>query len=624
MLHGEKIRLVIWDLDETFWRGTLSEGGIHDYVRAHHDIVIELANRGIISSICSKNDVAPVEAILREQGLWDYFVFPSIDWTPKGPRLRQLIEDVQLRPETVLFIDDNASNRAEAARFVPGLQIADEHVIARLLDDPALRGKADPELTRLKQYQMLQRRKADEKSVGADNRSFLRASHITVLVDPDIEANLDRAIELVNRTNQLNFTKLRLSDDRAEAERELLRTTQRYCNQAGLIRVWDDYGDHGICGFYVVETGHHRKMLLHFCFSCRILGIGVEQWLYEKLGRPDITISGEVSSQLTDSSDIDWINQDIDGALVFAEGYTGAASPSFAGVSSALAPEIRLRGGCELDAIGHYLRQETPKLVSLNGSIECAFHVHRDETTNLGLFTAGMSEAVRAEVDAFELFGKDYDQSLFEGAAPGTPFVLTTWGDINLPVYRHTTLGFEIGVTLWGGLRRRPDLAGTDIPDAMESVWNLGTATESDLDRFLDQYVLRPDQQTQVRRIARLLRENYVFTGPVSFAALARNVETVLARIPRDCPAAIMLPNFRPGEDPFRLQMLHANIREVVRRFPNCFTVDPANVIADADGQEGNVDHLDRMEYYRIYQELIAQFSERLAQLPQAQSEAAE
>src|SRR5262245_31678021 len=102
----ERVRLVIWDLDETFWRGTLTEGGV-EYLQAHHDIVVQLARRGVISSICSRNNHSQVEALLREAGLWDYFVFPSIDWTAKGPRLRALVEAVQLRPATVMFIDDN-------------------------------------------------------------------------------------------------------------------------------------------------------------------------------------------------------------------------------------------------------------------------------------------------------------------------------------------------------------------------------------------------------------------------------------------------------------------------------------------------------------------------------------
>ncbi len=113
-LVAEAVRLVIWDLDETFWKGTLTEGGIQEYVRAHHDIVIELARRGIISSICSKNDEAAILPILRDHGILDYFVFPSISWEPKGHRLASLIETAQLRPATVMFIDDNPNNRAEA------------------------------------------------------------------------------------------------------------------------------------------------------------------------------------------------------------------------------------------------------------------------------------------------------------------------------------------------------------------------------------------------------------------------------------------------------------------------------------------------------------------------------
>src|SRR4051794_23844627 len=103
MIVSEAVRLVVWDLDETFWQGTLTEGGITKYIQNHHDIVIELARRWIMSSICSKNDLAPVKEILRERDIWDYFVFPSIDWTPKAHRIAAIIEAIQLRPQTVMF-----------------------------------------------------------------------------------------------------------------------------------------------------------------------------------------------------------------------------------------------------------------------------------------------------------------------------------------------------------------------------------------------------------------------------------------------------------------------------------------------------------------------------------------
>jgi len=41
----KQVKHVIWDLDETFWRGTLSEGPI-DYRMENHDIVMELTQRG--------------------------------------------------------------------------------------------------------------------------------------------------------------------------------------------------------------------------------------------------------------------------------------------------------------------------------------------------------------------------------------------------------------------------------------------------------------------------------------------------------------------------------------------------------------------------------------------------
>ena len=78
-----KLKLVIWDLDDTFWTGTLSEGGILPIER-NISLVKSLTDRGIVNSICSKNDFQSVEVQLSEIGLWDYFVFPSVDWNLNG------------------------------------------------------------------------------------------------------------------------------------------------------------------------------------------------------------------------------------------------------------------------------------------------------------------------------------------------------------------------------------------------------------------------------------------------------------------------------------------------------------------------------------------------------------
>ena len=49
VLMPEAVRLVVWDLDDTFWKGTVSEGSM-SYNIDHHDIVVKLAERGIMST----------------------------------------------------------------------------------------------------------------------------------------------------------------------------------------------------------------------------------------------------------------------------------------------------------------------------------------------------------------------------------------------------------------------------------------------------------------------------------------------------------------------------------------------------------------------------------------------
>jgi FkbH-like protein len=120
---ANKVKLVVWDLDETFWRGTLAEEGM-TRIDGNAETVIELSKRGIVNAICSNNDRERAKAELVEMGVWDYFVFPSIGFDPKGRAVARMIEDAALRAENVLFVDDNPSNLAEVKFFNPGIMAA--------------------------------------------------------------------------------------------------------------------------------------------------------------------------------------------------------------------------------------------------------------------------------------------------------------------------------------------------------------------------------------------------------------------------------------------------------------------------------------------------------------------
>lgn len=332
MYQFDKIKLVIWDLDETFWQGTFSEGNV-EIPQEIRQLIVQLTDTGIINSICSKNDAAPVMEYLKKQGLDEYFVFPSINWNPKGARIKQLIEDMQLRPANVLFLDDNPSNLGEAVHFCPDIMAETPEIIPQLICDSKKTERRDPEHKRLRQYRILEEKRQAREAFGS-NEEFLYRSNIRLETATDCMEHMDRIHDLLLRSNQLNFTKLRSTKDELAA---LFSDPDASC---GYVSVRDDFGDYGIIGFYAVKE--HR--LLHFTFSCRTLGMGIEQYVYNKLGRPELRVVGEVISDLSDTDIPGWINQE-----------RAEAQTSQMKIQDLAAHTVLVKGPCDLFQIYPYI-----------------------------------------------------------------------------------------------------------------------------------------------------------------------------------------------------------------------------------------------------------------------------
>ncbi len=361
----QNIKLVIWDLDETFWAGTLSEGKIVR-IPAHDDLVIALCRRGIINGICSKNDLPAVREELSKTGHWDYFVFPEVGWTPKGPMVANILRRAQLRAENTLFVDDNATNLEEVRHYCPGINVGGPEILATLLDTDFCRGKPDPDLERLQQYKLMEVRSRDRETQFQDNDEFLKQSNIVVEFVAELPGHADRIYDLVSRANQLNFTKRRPALD--EITRLL---TAPGPARVGAIAVTDKYGSHGICGFYCVANGE----LEHFVFSCRILNLGIPSWLYNRIGRPKLQVQGAVA----------------EGCELPTEkvAYIQEAKPS----ELTPKPSARLRrpgskakilmvGGCDLEQLVHFSGLENIE-TEFAGVNRFGISVHREHTSIL-------------------------------------------------------------------------------------------------------------------------------------------------------------------------------------------------------------------------------------------------
>ena len=330
----KKIKLVIWDLDETFWTGTLSEGNVSTPAN-NIALVKHLTDCGIINSICSKNNESEVLPELEKLGLQDYFVFKSINWEPKGQRVAALIKNMSLRPANVLFIDDNHQNLKEVEFYNEGIMVSFPTVIPELLDYVAQSDKKDIEHKRLKQYHVLQTKFMESQSYS-DNETFLRSCGIHIQFFNDCLDNIERLHELILRTNQLNFTKQRVSLE--EFEKQLKEDGV----QSGYVKVHDRFGDYGVVGFYLLK----ENKLQHFLFSCRTIGQGVEQYVYAKLGYPLLEVAEPVATHLDKTSFPDWISE---GEITTTE---DSPSPN-SGI------KVLFKGPCDMQGMVGYLQMDS-------------------------------------------------------------------------------------------------------------------------------------------------------------------------------------------------------------------------------------------------------------------------
>lgn len=302
MIDINNIKIVIWDLDDTFWRGTLSEGAV-EVIDENVDLVKRLTDCGIINSICSKNDFEPSWEMIKSirGNLHELFVLPSIDWTPKGIRICNQLHELGLRPENCLFIDDNIHNIEDARFACPSIITASPNEIGELIKQAYSIIPKDIEHKRLGQYKILEKKREAAEKFG-DNIKFLFSSNIRVIINYDCDSKIDRIAELVTRANQLNFTK------RRDTKEELLKLIEDKECKTGYVTVKDNFGDYGLVGFFAVKDNR----FIHFLFSCRTIGQGIEEYVYAQLNYPELNIVQPVINQLENRRCPEWINQDIE------------------------------------------------------------------------------------------------------------------------------------------------------------------------------------------------------------------------------------------------------------------------------------------------------------------------
>jgi len=291
-LAGRTKKLIVVDLDETLWGGVVGDVGWENIVLGGPDPAGEalvdfqrelkaLARRGILLAVVSKNEeFVALEALERHPEMVlrpTDFAGWRIDWKDKAANIADLVRELNLGLESVVFIDDNPVERNRVRSALPEVLVPDWPIDKRFypaalnaldcFDMPALSAE-DRERSALYGRE---RERAKLRQAVASVDEWLGTLEIVVVAAPLTAADLRRAAQLLNKTNQMNLSTRRLTEVEFAS---WAAGTERH---VWTIRVSDRFGDSGLTGIISVERDGRAARVVDFVLSCRVMGRKVEE-----------------------------------------------------------------------------------------------------------------------------------------------------------------------------------------------------------------------------------------------------------------------------------------------------------------------------------------------------------
>lgn len=289
-VQGKTKKILLLDLDNTLWGGTVGEDGTDGVLladsgtgkayKAFQCQIRELKDTGVALAIVSKNNEADVwemienhpHMVLRRSD----FAASRINWDQKSSNIRSLAKELNVGMDSMVFVDDNLRECQEVSTFLPQVAVEPfpdqpEKIVGfgRRLTQEYFMKLSVTEEDRYKTEQYQARGKiAEAEREAVDFPSFLESLAI-VLERRDPQHHMDRLIQLVQKTNQFNTTVTRYT----RADLEQMAGSRDW--KIFFYEVRDAFANHGLCAAAFVHIGE-SACIDNFLMSCRVMGRNIE------------------------------------------------------------------------------------------------------------------------------------------------------------------------------------------------------------------------------------------------------------------------------------------------------------------------------------------------------------
>ncbi len=295
-IYGKNKKALVLDLDNTLWGGVVGDDGAENleigqetsmgqvysefqkYIKSQKDL-------GIMLNVSSKNDHENAIAGLNHPDgslKPEDFILIKANWEPKSRNIEQIATELNILPESLVFLDDNPAEREIVKQHLPGVAVPEmdrpeNYIMA--VDRSGyfeVTNMSEDDNKRNDMYKANQERKQTEILFG-DYQEYLKSLTMEALIREFEPLYLARIAQLTNKSNQFNLTTKRYSASEIEQTAE----SEEYITLYGKLE--DRFGDNGIVSLL---AGHQDGEALHmdlWLMSCRVLKRDMEYAMMDTL-----------------------------------------------------------------------------------------------------------------------------------------------------------------------------------------------------------------------------------------------------------------------------------------------------------------------------------------------------
>ncbi len=286
---GRAKKVLVFDCDNTLWNGILDEVGADGIEMSRRtaqgspfaevqELALDLARRGVLLALCSKNNPAEVDAVLarhpdmrlREADI----AIKKVNWDDKAAGLQAIAAELNVGLDSLVFVDDSDFEVARIRERLPEVLVfqvprASHRYPTALRQTLGLffgLSRAPEDRERGRMYRE-QRERAAVRAATGSLEDYLASLQLKMTVFENEPSLTPRLAQMTLKTNQFNLTTRRYT------EADIARAMAAPHGRVFAFSLADRFGDNGVTGMAIValEAGGVASFD-SFMLSCRVIG----------------------------------------------------------------------------------------------------------------------------------------------------------------------------------------------------------------------------------------------------------------------------------------------------------------------------------------------------------------